>query len=162
MERDIFNARFGGVFEKSPWIAIDAWSPDLEGDEITAEKIHLVMTEVFRQADRQRQLGVIRAHPDLAGRLAVAGELTPESTAEQASAGLDQCSQAEFAEFQKLNAYYVEKFGFPYILAVRGLKRTEILENFRMRVENSLEAEFDEALRQIEKIALLRLKELIP
>ncbi|MDB5802501.1 MAG: decarboxylase [Rhodocyclales bacterium] len=100
-----------------------------------------------------------RAHPELAGKAAVRGELTEESTREQAGARLDACSPAEFERLQQLNAAYREKFGFPFIIAVRGLDRTQIIEQFSTRVLNDNEAEFQEALRQIERIAALRLQE---
>jgi len=103
---------------------------------------------------------LLRAHPDLAGKLAISGELTADSTSEQASAQLDKCTPEEFAEFQSLNDRYKEAFGFPYILAVRGRNRQEILENFRSRVDNTPDTEFAEALKQVHRIALLRIEAL--
>ena len=111
-------------------------------------------------ASRHDKLALIRAHPDLAGRLATAGELTADSAAEQASAGLDQCSAEEFEKFQALNRAYVEKFEFPFVMAVRGRQRSEILEAFAERVENSYEDEFATALREIHQIARMRLEQL--
>ena len=105
-------------------------------------------------------MGVLRAHPDLAGKLAQSGALTEESTSEQAGAGLDQCSAAEFKEFTDLNTIYREKFGFPFILAVKGRHRTEILQNFRDRVPNDIATEFREALNQVHQIAKMRLEAL--
>jgi OHCU decarboxylase len=118
------------------------------------------MARVVETVGRDRQLALLRAHPDLAGRLAVAGGLTASSSAEQASAGLDRCTPAEFARFQALNAAYREKFGFPFIMAVRGRSRTEILAAFERRVANDAETEFATALAEVHKIALLRLREL--
>jgi len=103
-------------------------------------------------------MALLRAHPDLAGKLAKSGELTAESTAEQAGAGIDQCTDEEFSEFTHLNNEYREKFNFPFILAVKGRHRTEILEVFRTRVSNEVAAEFREALNQVHQIAKLRLE----
>lgn len=108
-------------------------------------------------ASEDERLALLRAHPDLAGRLALAGELSADSTAEQAGAGLDRCTPQELEEFQALNERYKTRFGFPYILAIKGRHREQILENFRARVENDPEAEFEEAIEQVRRIALLRL-----
>ena len=162
MDRDLFTARFGGVFEHSPWIAEAAWEAGLGHGHDTAEGLHAALCTVFRAADHDRQLGVLRAHPDLAGRLAVAGELTASSSAEQASAGLDRCTAEEFARFQQLNAGYVERFGFPFIMAVKGRSRAEILAAFERRAGNPRDTEFATALAEVETIALLRLKDLLP
>ncbi|MEA1672369.1 2-oxo-4-hydroxy-4-carboxy-5-ureidoimidazoline decarboxylase [Nitrospirillum sp. BR 11163] len=160
--RDAFVARFGGVFEHSPWIAEAAWDAGLPADARTADGLHAALVTQFRAASRERRLGVLLAHPDLAGRLAVRGELTADSTAEQASAGLDKCTPEEYARFQELNDAYKARFGFPFILAVRGLTRAAILENFESRVANDAETEFATATNQVERIALLRLKEMLP
>ncbi|WP_221938295.1 2-oxo-4-hydroxy-4-carboxy-5-ureidoimidazoline decarboxylase [Mycobacterium sp. KBS0706] len=162
MDRDLFVVRFGGVFEHSPWIAEAAWETGLGHDQDTAQGLHAALSAVFRAADHDRQLGVLCAHPDLAGRLAVAGELTASSSAEQASAGLDRCTPEEFARFQELNAAYVERFGFPFIMAVKGRSRAEILAAFERRVGNPRDTEFAAALAEVETIALLRLKDLLP
>ncbi len=157
MDRDSFVAKFGGVFEHSPWIAEQVWD-DGAGDETDcAAGLHVRMCAVFRAAPRERRLAVLLAHPDLAGRLAVAGALTAESTAEQSSAGLDRCTAAEFARFQELNAAYVARFSFPFIMAVKGRTRTEILDAFERRVLNTPGAEFTAATDQVERIARLRL-----
>ncbi|ASG23728.1 2-oxo-4-hydroxy-4-carboxy-5-ureidoimidazoline decarboxylase [Nitrospirillum viridazoti] len=160
--RDAFVARFGGVFEHSPWIAEAAWDAGLPSGADTAHGLHAALVAQFRAAGRERRLGVLLAHPDLAGRLAVRGELTADSTAEQASAGLDKCTPEEYARFQELNDAYKARFGFPFILAVRGLTRAAILENFESRVANDAETEFATATNQVERIALLRLKEMLP
>ncbi|EGY00845.1 hypothetical protein AZA_89183 [Nitrospirillum viridazoti Y2] len=160
--RDAFVARFGGVFEHSPWIAEAAWDAGLPAGAGTADGLHAALVTQFRAASREKRLGVLLAHPDLAGRLAVRGELTAESTAEQASAGLDKCTPEEYARFQELNDAYKARFGFPFILAVRGLTRAAILENFESRVANDTETEFATATAQVERIALLRLKEMLP
>ncbi|MGQ9365054.1 2-oxo-4-hydroxy-4-carboxy-5-ureidoimidazoline decarboxylase [Azospirillum sp. ST 5-10] len=162
MDRERFLAAFGGVFEHSPWIAQAVWDGGLGPQHDRADGLHAAMCTVFRAAGRDRQLAVLRAHPDLAGRLAVAGALTAESTAEQASAGLDRCSPEEFARFTALNAAYTARFGFPFIMAVRGRRRDEILAAFARRVDDTPDAEFATALAEVERIALLRLKELLP
>lgn len=160
MDRAGFLARFGPVFEHSPWIAEAAWEAGPPPD--TAEGLHAVMVGVLRAAPRDRQLDLLNAHPDLAGRLAVNGALTADSTAEQASAGLDRCTPDEFARFTALNDAYRARFGFPFILAVKGRSRAEILEAFERRVRNTPEEEFAAALAQVERITLLRLKDLLP
>jgi OHCU decarboxylase len=122
--------------------------------------MHAAMIEAVETTPRERKLELLRAHPDLAGRLAIRGDLTPSSTREQASARLDACTPAEFDRFQELNAAYREKFGFPFIMAVRGKDRTEILAAFERRVHNDADAEFRAALDEVHKIALLRLGDL--
>lgn len=160
MDREEFISRFGGVFEKSSWIAEVAWGQGIEPQDIDLDTIYRAMVSTFRGAGAERQISVLRSHPDLAGRLALAGNLTPDSLAEQSSAGLDKCSEAELSEFKCLNNKYVEKFKFPFIIAVRGLNRQEILKIFRSRIDNSRESEFKEATKQAEKIAFLRLQEI--
>lgn len=160
MPQEDFLEVFGGVYEHSQWIAEAAYAAGLTRDQDTVAGLHNVLRATVDEADTDRQLALLQAHPDLAGKLAVAGELTQESTAEQASAQLDQCSAAEFEEFQSLNDRYKSAFGFPYILAVRGRNRQEILENFRGRVDNDPATEFAEALKQVHRIALLRIEAL--
>jgi 2-oxo-4-hydroxy-4-carboxy-5-ureidoimidazoline decarboxylase len=158
LERERFVRLFGGVFEHAPWVAEQAFDA---GPFRDLEALHGAMVEALRRAPRARQLALIRTHPDLAGRAAIRGELTAASSAEQASAGLDQCTPAEFARFRELNEAYKEKFDFPFILAVKGKTRQEILAAFEQRLNNSPEAEFEEALRRIAQIARLRLADLI-
>lgn len=159
--RTAFVARFGGVFEHSPWIAdqaFDAGAPVRE----TASSVHAALAAIFRTAGHDRRLGVLRAHPDLAGRLAIAGGLTEDSRNEQAGAGLDRLTAEEHARFTALNDAYVEKFGFPFIIAVKGLNRYDILAAFEARIDNSAEQEFETACLQVEKIARLRLASMLP
>ena len=118
------------------------------------------MAAIVDAAGDERQMALLCAHPELAGKLAMSGSLTAESKAEQASAQLDQCSAEEFAEFQNLNQHYRETFGHPFIIAVRGLNRTKILAAFRKRVNHSAEVEFRPALAAVHKIANLRLDQL--
>ncbi len=160
MTKSDFVEVFGGVYEHSPWIAEHVWSDRLTADHDTVDGLHAAMAALVNAADKQAKLELLCAHPDLAGKLALGGGLTAESTGEQASAGLDQCSSEEFSEFQSLNEHYKSKFGFPFILAVRGRGRAEILEAFRARVENDVEREFNEALEQVHRIAHLRLNQI--
>lgn len=160
MSLDDFLEAFGGVYEHSPWIAESTYADGLTRDQDTVAGLHNALRTAVDEADRDRQLALLQAHPDLAGKLAVAGALTQESTAEQASAQLDQCTAEEFAEFQSLNDRYKSSFGFPYILAVRGRNRQEILKNFRDRIDNDPDTEFAEALKQVHRIALLRIEAL--
>ena len=153
-----FVLALADIFEHSPWVAEGA-----EGARPFASKETLLdaMIAVVLAAPHPEKLALIRAHPDLAGRLAVKGALTDASTSEQASVGLDQCTPEEFARFQSLNEAYKAKFGFPFVMAVRGKSRAEILDSFAQRLENDEAAEFDAALEQIAEIARLRLEALI-
>lgn len=160
--REEFVARFGGVFEHSPFIAERAFDAGAPVEPLTANAVHDALVAVFRAASREERLGVLRAHPDLAGKLAIAGELTDDSRKEQAGAGLDRLSVQEHARFTELNAAYVEKFGFPFIIAVKGLFKDDILAAFERRIGNSADEEFATATAQVEKIALLRLKSMLP
>ena len=157
MDKAEFVARFGGIFEHSPWIAERAWDKgDLPGTPDT-DSLHHCLVAAFRAAGEDERLGVLRAHPDLAGKLAVAGELTEHSRQEQAGAGLDQLTETEFARFTDLNTRYQTKFGFPFIIAVKGLTKQEILHAFENRIHHSRDVEFDTACHEVEKIAQLRL-----
>ena len=162
MSRDEFVARFGGVFEHSPWIAERAFELELGPAHDSAGGLHHALARIFRSASEEERLGVLKAHPDLAGKLAQARRLTKESAAEQASAGLDALTDEERETFNRLNTAYVGKFGFPFIIAVRGLTRADILAAFERRIENDRQTEFDTACRQVERIALLRLKDMLP
>ncbi|GGD39997.1 allantoinase PuuE [Sinisalibacter lacisalsi] len=162
LEKAAFVARFGGVFEHSPWIAEGAFELELGPVHDSAVGLHNALARVFRSAGHEARLEVLRAHPDLAGKLAAASRLTAESTAEQASAGLDALTDAERAAFTKLNTAYVAKHGFPFIIAVRDHDKAGILNAFQRRLDNPTGAEFEEACRQVERIALLRLKEMLP
>lgn len=156
MSANAFVDRFGGIYEHSPWVAERAASV-LE-DSATTEQLASVMADCVDNASVEQQLALIRAHPDLAGRAQIAGELTAESTEEQASAGLDHCSPEEYEQFQSLNTAYKEKFGFPFVMAVRGSNRAEILAAFERRLQHDYATEFETALTEIHKIARLRLE----
>jgi OHCU decarboxylase len=151
-----FVARYGGVYEHSAWIAEAVWDAGALPEDLDA--MAAAMAARVEAAGDAAQLALLRAHPDLAGKLALRGDLTPESTSEQAGAGLDRCTQGEFAEFQRLNDAYQARFGFPFILAVKGYDRAAILDAFRRRVDNDPATEFREALDQVHRIARLRLE----
>ena len=150
-----FIARYGGIYEHSPWVAEKA--AQLVDDSADVDVIARVMVDCVDNASRERRLALIQAHPDLAGKAAVAGEMTDESETEQSSAGLDRCSQEEFARFHALNAAYRRKFGFPFVMAVRNSTREQILAAFESRLENDYDEEFENALLEIHKIARMRL-----
>lgn len=162
MNREEFVARFGGVFEHSAWIAEQTYDAKLGQAEHTAEGLHQSMATQFRAADQASKLAVLCAHPDLAGKLAAAKRLTAESTSEQAGAGLDALTDEERSEFIALNQAYTSKHGFPFIIAVKGLTKDHILDAFRTRINNDRETELSTACAQVERIALLRLTELLP
>ena len=153
-----FVERFGAVYEYSPWVAARTWAGGLTAAQDTVDGLAAAMAEVLdNHASRQEQLMLIKAHPDLAGKAAARGELTDESDSEQASAGLDQCSAAELQQFHTDNDAYKAKFEFPFIMAVRGSNRFEILAAFAQRLNNDDATEFAQALKEINKIARLRL-----
>ncbi len=162
MNEKEFVEQFGGIFEHSPWIAERAFKLELGPAHDTAGGLHNALCRVFRSASETERLGVLTAHPDLAGKLAQAKRLTEESTREQASAGLDALTDKERELFSKLNSAYVTTFGFPFIIAVKGKTKDDILAAFESRIGNDRPTEFDTACRQVERIALLRLKDLLP
>ena len=155
---DDFVRVLGGVFEHSPWVAQRAAD---HRPYSSLEALHAQMVQQIESAGEQAQMALIRAHPELAGKAAVRGELTPESTSEQAGAGLDQCSPEEFARLTQLNQAYHVKFGFPFILAVKGYDRAGIIRQFERRLGLAPEAEVRESLQQIYKIGRFRLEALI-
>ncbi|WP_126978172.1 allantoinase PuuE [Frigidibacter oleivorans] len=161
MDRETFVARFGGVYEHSPWVAERAYGLELGPAHDGPAGLANALARAFRSAERGERLAVLRAHPDLAGRLAQARRLTADSTAEQASAGLDALTDAERAEFEALNDAYVARHGFPFIIAVRDHDKAGILAAFRQRVAQDSDTEFDTACRQVERIAELRLAQML-
>jgi len=160
LDRAQFLQLQGRVYEHSPWIAEQLWDAGLKPEHDEVDALHRDLAAIVDGAPRDRQLALLDAHPDLAGRLAVRGELTAESTSEQAGAGLDKCTPDEFRRFTELNDAYKTKFGFPFILAVKGKQRAEILRNFEQRIHNAPDVEFRTALGEVHKIALLRLRDL--
>ena len=157
-DRAAFTAALGHLFEHSPWVAETAWTRRPFRD---AAHLHAELCAAMRAAPREKQLALIRAHPDLAGRLAQQNRLTAESTREQASAGLNQLSATELAEFQQLNAAYLARFEFPFIICARLSNKAAILTAMQVRVNNAPEQEFQTALAEIEKIAQLRLNDVL-
>ena len=162
MTREVFVARYGSIFEHSPWIAERAFDLELGPAHDSAIGLHNALARMFRSASATERMGVLTAHPDLAGKLAAAKRLTPESTAEQAAAALDALTDAERAAFSQLNSDYVAKHGFPFIIAVRDNTKDSILAAFKTRIGNDTETEFATACAQVERIAELRLKDLLP
>jgi len=160
MSRKAFVDQFGGVFEHSPWIAERAYEAELGPAHNCAIGVHAALAAQFRKARESERLKVLNAHPDLAGKLASAKRLTAESTKEQAGAGLDALTDRERETFTELNAAYMAKFGFPFIIAVKGLNKDQILEQFQRRVHHDRDEEFIAACQQVERIALLRLKDM--
>ena len=159
--KDEFVTRFGGIFEHSPWVAERAWLKGFRGP-LTAAHVHAAMVSAFAEAPAEERLAVLKAHPDLAGRLAVADELTAASKAEQASAGLDRLTPEEHARFSELNRAYVARFGFPFIMAVKGKTRQDIVAAFEERIQNSQPQEFATACAEVERIVILRLDAMLP
>ncbi|MDB6026268.1 MAG: uraD [Verrucomicrobiales bacterium] len=148
----------GPVFEDSPWIAARTWN---KRPLTSISQLHAAMCDTVRQSSEDEKLALIQAHPDLVGRAALAGTLTRESTGEQANAGLNKLSPEEVALFQKHNAAYREKFGFPFVICARLNKKEAILAGFEKRLQNSSDQEIKTALEEIFKIAELRLRDLI-
>lgn len=153
-----FIAALSSIYEHSPWVAeaIVTQRPFADVDALAH-----AMAQAVAHADEETQMQLIRAHPQLAGKAAIAGELTDSSTREQRGAGLDQCTPEQFAHLTRLNDAYQEKFGFPFILAVRGHTRDSILANMAARLPNEVADERTEALRQIDQIARFRLEALL-
>ncbi|MCA1599542.1 MAG: 2-oxo-4-hydroxy-4-carboxy-5-ureidoimidazoline decarboxylase [Chloroflexi bacterium] len=154
LDRASFVAALGPVFEGPPWIVERAWEERPFADLM---RLHERLRAVMDAAPVELQVELIRAHPDLVGRAALAGALTPESTGEQASAGLDRLSPAEVAAFTELNAAYHERFGFPFVICVRENKKEGILAGFNARLGHTREGEITTALSEVAKIAWLRL-----
>ena len=162
MDRESFIARFGTIFEHSPWIAERAHALELGPAHDSATGLHNALARSFRRATPQERLNVLRAHPDLAGKLAQARRLTADSSAEQASAGLDALTDEERETFQRLNDAYIQKHGFPFIIAVRDHDKPGIMQAMEQRLMNDTDTEFTTACAQVERIAALRLKALLP
>ncbi|WP_251975943.1 2-oxo-4-hydroxy-4-carboxy-5-ureidoimidazoline decarboxylase [Salinicola avicenniae] len=158
LDRDAFVAAYGDLYESSPWVAAGAWDAGLDATQDTPSGLADSLQRQVDAATPEAQLALIRAHPDLAGKAAVAGELTDDSRREQAGAGLDQCTADEFARFERLNADYRARFDFPFVIAVRGLDRHAILAAFETRLHHTPDEERRTAIAQIHRIAQLRLE----
>lgn len=149
-----FVARLGDIFEHSPWVPERAWAAR-PFESIDA--LHAAMVAAVDQAAEAEQLALICAHPELAGREAAAGTLTSASTGEQRGAGLDQCSKEELQRLRRLNQDYRARFGFPFVVAVKGLTRHQIMDRVEARLANARDTEFRTCLAEIGKIARFRL-----
>lgn len=160
LSRDAFIATFADIYEHSPWVAAAAYDQGSVEELDDIETLHARMSRVLLDADHERQLALINAHPDLAGKAAMQGQLTEASTSEQAGAGIQQCTPEEFQRFTELNDAYKARFAFPFIMAVKGSNRHQILAAFETRINNPVDAEFAGALAEINKIALFRLQAL--
>ena len=154
--REDFVGRYGGIYEHSAWVAEETYA--VAGENPGLENLTTLFARCVDEATHARKLALIRAHPDLAGKAAIAGDLTAESTEEQAAAGIDRCTPDEFEQFQSQNGRYRKKFGFPFVMAVRNSNRSEILAAFAERLQNDTETEFATTIAEIHKIARLRLE----
>jgi len=147
---------FGNIFENANWIAVELYKKK-PFDDFNALSLHIIA--IFENTSKENQLKILNAHPDLANKTKIKS-LTPDSKKEQTLAQLDQCTKKEYNEFQNLNEKYKKKFSFPFIYAVKGKSKKEILSNFRQRVLYDVKSEFEEAKKQVKKIASLRLHEI--
>ena len=154
LRKSDFISIFGNVFEKTQWIAEKAYNSKPYKN---LEELFSKMMEIFENSKKEKHLEILNAHPDLA----IEKKLTEDSKNEQKNASLNQCNDEEFIEFKKLNEEYKKKFGFPFIIAVKGKNKEEILNNFRQRLTNNINLEFEEAKKQVKKIASFRLSEII-
>lgn len=158
MDRAAFVQKFGGIFEKSPWVAEKAWE---KRPFSSLDEMHAAMVNVVKSAPLPNQLALLQSHPDLAGKEAQAGAMTASSVSEQASAGLNALSKAEIAQISDFNAAYKQKFGFPFIIAVRMHTKEGIFFNFSRRLQNDTQTEYANDLQNVYAITLLRLNTLL-
>jgi 2-oxo-4-hydroxy-4-carboxy-5-ureidoimidazoline decarboxylase len=154
MDRAAFVQKFGGIFEKSPWVAEKAWE---KRPFASIDDLHAAMVNIVKHSPVPNQLALLQSHPDLAGKEAQAGAMTASSVSEQASAGLNALSKAEIAQISDLNAAYKQKFGFPFIIAVRMHTKEGIFFEFNRRLANETQAEFANDLQNVYAITRLRL-----
>jgi OHCU decarboxylase len=157
----LFVEVFGRIWENAPWVAEATWEAGITAAHDDAATLHAAMVKVLRASSQERLKNLLLGHPDLAGKLAAAGEMTEESIGEQASAGLDRLTSDERVRFTALNEAYKARFGIPFIMAVAGASKEAILAAFETRLKSTPEVEFETALGQVEKISLLRLKEIM-
>ncbi len=158
LDRDQFVESLGGIFEHSPWVA------DLVYENRPFEsktQLHQIMLETVQRSPEFQRMALICNHPELAGKEAAEGTLTNDSRQEQSRAGLDQCSREELSQLQSLNRAYRDKFDFPFVIAVTGLNKAQIIEAVEKRLENSMAVEFDTSIAEIGKIGMIRLNALI-
>ena len=155
LPRSAFIEIFANIFENASWIAEKLYK---EKPFVNFRDLSKKMLNVFNSANNENKLKILNSHPDLADKTKI-NSLTPESSREQSNAGLDRCTEEEFNEFKNLNIEYKKKFGFPFILAVKKKSKIEILDNFRKRILSDKKIEFNNAIEQVKKIAILRLEE---
>lgn len=158
MNKEDFMALFGNVYEHSPWIAAKVWESGLGAHHDSVESLALAFADVIHNAGRAQKLALLQAHPELAVAAASEHELSAASRIEQRGAGLDQCSPEEFAEFRRLNDAYRSRFGFPFIVAVKGMDRQGILTALRERLSYNEEQEFETATEQVIRIGSFRIE----
>ncbi len=158
MGRSEFVQVFGGLFEHSPWVVEQAFDAGVSTRHDSADALHGAFLHTLGNASRERQLELIRAHPELGDRVRVK---TRESAGEQRGAGLDDCSTEQYEDIKKLNSLYGQRFGFPFILAVKGKTPAHVIETIRARLNNATETEFEVALAEIGRIARFRLADLV-
>jgi len=156
LSKSEFIKVFGNIFEKSSWIALELYK---EKPFDNFENLSLKILNIFDNASKEKQMEILNAHPDLANKTKIES-LTTDSKSEQDSAGLDKCTAEQFVEFKNLNSKYKKKFGFPFVFAVKDKSKLEILANFRKRISCDINIEFEEAKKQVKKIASLRLNEI--
>ena len=156
LSKSEFIKIFANIFENTIWIAEKLYN---QKPFVSFEELSTKILNIFETATKEKKLKILNAHPDLANKTKI-NLLTPDSLKEQTGAGLDHCTEEEFNEFKHLNGEYKKKFGFPFILAVKGKNKNEILDNFKKRISFDPTTEFDQAIKQVKQIASLRLKEL--
>ncbi|QBD78746.1 2-oxo-4-hydroxy-4-carboxy-5-ureidoimidazoline decarboxylase [Ktedonosporobacter rubrisoli] len=159
LDQERFVAALSPLFEGSPWIVTQAWS---ERPFTSREQLYQVLCKIMYEAPTEQQVELLRSHPDLVGRAALAGTLTPESTGEQAAAGLNRLSPEEIATFNRLNLAYRNRFAFPFVICARENKKESILAGFTTRLKHTREQEISIALGEVAKICYLRLLDLLP
>jgi len=154
LSKSEFISVFGNIFEKTEWIAERCYESKPYND---LDELILKMMKIFENTEKDKHLEILNSHPDLA----IEKKLTDDSKNEQKNASLNHCTNEEFLEFKNLNEKYKKKFGFPFIIAVKGKNKEEILNSFRQRITNNINLEFEEAKKQVKKIANFRLSEII-
>jgi OHCU decarboxylase len=158
LDEDAFIRSLAGLFEGPPWIVTQAWSAR---PFTSREQLYQILCSIMYQAPVEQQIALLRAHPDLVGRAALAGTLSPASTNEQAAAGLDRLTSEEIATFQRLNQAYRGQFDFPFVICARENKKESILDGFAMRLQHTRQQEIEIALGEVAKICALRLQDLL-
>lgn len=161
MDKATFRTVFGAVYEHSPWLADEVFDTGIDPILADADALSSRFASVFLAAEKARQLVVLKAHPQLACARAEYADLTPASIREQTGAGLDQCTESEFNQFIDMNEKYMKKNKFPFIIAVKGRHRQEILEAFKNRLDNDSSKEFKTALEQVCQIAKFRIRDIL-